>query len=87
MCRSQSALAMLLATGLGLTLLLFRPRTETEKLPERDASLPPFGSSSYLLSDELGMALVSEWEEEGALDAAPRPAFAAAVPWANGPAF
>ena len=81
MCRSQSAFAMLLATGLGLALLLFRPRTETEKLP------PPFGSSSHLLSGELGMALVSEWEEEGALDAAPRPAFAAAVPSETGPAF
>ena len=77
---------MLLATGLGLTLLC-RPRTETEKLPEREASPPPFGSSSHLLSDEHGMALISEREEEAALVAAPRPAFAAADPWANGPAF
>ena len=85
MCRSQSALAMLLATGLGLALLLFLPRIETEKLPEREASPPPFGSSSHLLSDEFG-ALVSEWKEEGALDATPGPAFAAAAPWATGPA-
>ena len=72
---------MFLAAGLGLALLLFRPRTETEKL------LPPFGSASHLLSDELGRALASGWEEEGALDAALRPAFAAAFPWETGPAF
>ena len=72
---------MFLAAGLGLALLLFRPRTETEKL------LPPFGSASHLLSDELGRTLASEWEEEGALDAALRPAFAAAFPWETGPAF
>ena len=72
---------MLLATGLGLALLLFLPRIETEKLPEREASPPPFGSSSHLLSDEHGMALISEREEEAALVAAPRSALAAAGPW------
>ena len=72
---------MFLAAGLRLALLLFHPRTETEK------HLPPFGSASHLLSDELGRTLASEWEEEGALDAALKPAFAAAFPWEAGPAF
>ena len=53
---------MLFAEGLGLALLLFGPRIDTEKLPL------PLGSSSHIFSVEFGNVRTSGGGAEALLD-------------------